>query len=674
MKPSLSAVLSSFLALALAAGCASAPRAAAVDPTAPTISDADLSALLLLQVDRQIYEPFTVRRALARGPGVREALAVALGRIPGKAGRPILEGLLIDEAPAVRRAAAFGLGELEDPAAKEPLLAAAVDPDSETGLLAVEALGKLKVPVIEVVERLLPLPEGERWARLLPPLFRFHEENAITLAERGLARPEPELHAHAAYALARDPFPQAAPILRPLLSDGDPLVRAWAARGLGLVGGAGDAERLVPLFTDTAAGPTIQALRSARTLILAKKDPPPAAARPLLLDLLRDPRAGVRVTAIEAAAAWLPDSRLSEALIAFAAGGEGRERGNALVALATGGSDARTAALVQQAAASSDADVRSRAAEAAAKLGPAGHAVLVQLAADPSPEVRQAALAVRLELGDEAAAVAARAALEDADAAVRGVGLDWLAEHGAEVKKIPLERMTELVTAAVADDSPESGLSAIKAVVSLAEGEPLLRGALVVLLEKAAAGSHDYAVRREAGAALGRLGQPDPGPGPAGPLRNAAVYRQILESTERPRSVAVRTARGTFHIRLACPEAPLNCLNFLQLAAQGYFDGLTFHRVVPDFVVQGGDPRGDGSGGPGYTVRDEINRLRYRRGAVGMALAGPDTGGSQFFVALSPQPHLDGGYTVFGEVTDGMEVVDQLQADDRIEKVEEVEK
>jgi len=93
---------------------------------------------------------------------------------------------------------------------------------------------------------------------------------------------------------------------------------------------------------------------------------------------------------------------------------------------------------------------------------------------------------------------------------------------------------------------------------------------------------------------------------------------------------------------------------------------------VPDFVVQGGDPRGDGLGGPGYSIRDEINRRRYRRGAVGMALAGPDTGGSQFFIALTPQPHLDGGYTVFGEVVAGMDVADRLLQGDRIERVREV--
>ena len=151
------------------------------------------------------------------------------------------------------------------------------------------------------------------------------------------------------------------------------------------------------------------------------------------------------------------------------------------------------------------------------------------------------------------------------------------------------------------------------------------------------------------------------------------VYAQILTQTDRARFVEVTTQRGAFRIRLDCPQAPLTCLSFLQLAGQGYYDGLEFHRVVPDFVVQTGDPRGDGWGGPGFALRDEINPLRFVRGAVGMALSGPDTGGSQFFIALSPQPHLDGGYTVFGQVIDGDAVLDQIRQEDRLVTIREVE-
>ena len=109
--------------------------------------------------------------------------------------------------------------------------------------------------------------------------------------------------------------------------------------------------------------------------------------------------------------------------------------------------------------------------------------------------------------------------------------------------------------------------------------------------------------------------------------------------------------------------------NFARLADDGFFDGIRFHRVVPDFVVQGGDPRGDGLGGPGWCIPDEINPLHYGEGAVGMALSEPDTGGSQWFVTLSPQPHLDGGYTIFGQVTRGMHVFHRLLPGDRIERV-----
>jgi cyclophilin family peptidyl-prolyl cis-trans isomerase len=126
----------------------------------------------------------------------------------------------------------------------------------------------------------------------------------------------------------------------------------------------------------------------------------------------------------------------------------------------------------------------------------------------------------------------------------------------------------------------------------------------------------------------------------------------------------IRTARGIAIFDLDAEEAPMTVESFRALAARRFFDGIVIHRVVPDFVVQSGDPRGDGSGGPGYAIRDEINPLRYRRGAVGMALSGADTGGSQWFVTLAPQLHLDGGYTVFGRVREGAELFDRTEQDD----------
>jgi cyclophilin family peptidyl-prolyl cis-trans isomerase len=134
--------------------------------------------------------------------------------------------------------------------------------------------------------------------------------------------------------------------------------------------------------------------------------------------------------------------------------------------------------------------------------------------------------------------------------------------------------------------------------------------------------------------------------------------------------VYLDTDRGLIQIEMAVLDAPLTVENFIALARKGYFNGLSVHRVVPNFVVQDGDPRGDGEGAPGYTIRDEINQRPYLRGTVGMALdPWRDTGGSQYFITHSPQPHLDARYSVFGRVIAGMDVVDQLQQWDVIRQV-----
>ncbi|MCG3119567.1 MAG: hypothetical protein ALAOOOJD_01997 [bacterium] len=131
----------------------------------------------------------------------------------------------------------------------------------------------------------------------------------------------------------------------------------------------------------------------------------------------------------------------------------------------------------------------------------------------------------------------------------------------------------------------------------------------------------------------------------------------------------IQTNKGNIEIAFYPDLAPLTVLSFVRLAQKGYFDGLSIHRVVPNFVIQTGDPRGDGWGGPGYAIRAEFSRLRYTRGTVGMASAGTDTEGSQFFITHSEQPHLEGKYTIFAHVKKGMDVVDALQVGDRMEKV-----
>jgi cyclophilin family peptidyl-prolyl cis-trans isomerase len=150
-------------------------------------------------------------------------------------------------------------------------------------------------------------------------------------------------------------------------------------------------------------------------------------------------------------------------------------------------------------------------------------------------------------------------------------------------------------------------------------------------------------------------------------LNTTADYRRALARRNGAVKAVLTTSKGTFTIDLAPEDAPLTVDNFIKLARGRYFNGVDVHRVVPNFVMQDGDPRGDGNGGPGWSIRCEINTLSYDRGAVGMALSGKDTGGSQWFVTHSPQPHLDGGYTVFGRVNEkDMKVVDNIVRGDKI--------
>jgi cyclophilin family peptidyl-prolyl cis-trans isomerase len=156
------------------------------------------------------------------------------------------------------------------------------------------------------------------------------------------------------------------------------------------------------------------------------------------------------------------------------------------------------------------------------------------------------------------------------------------------------------------------------------------------------------------------------------PSRTEDDWR-LLESINPNQRVRIVTNRGEFVLELMKEQAPFTVLNFVKLIRKEFYNGLYFHRVVPDFVVQGGDPRGDGWGGPGYTMRTEISNANFERGSCGIASAGKDTEGSQFFITHGATPHLDGRYTVFAKTAEGMDVVDCLQIGDTIKTVQLVQ-
>ncbi len=136
-------------------------------------------------------------------------------------------------------------------------------------------------------------------------------------------------------------------------------------------------------------------------------------------------------------------------------------------------------------------------------------------------------------------------------------------------------------------------------------------------------------------------------------------------------TATIETNRGTIELELDAEKAPKTVNNFAFLAGEGFYDGVTFHRVIPNFMVQTGDPTGTGSGGPGYRFEDETkdNPLRHETGVISMANAGPNTNGSQFFITHSPQPHLNGKHTVFGKVVKGKDIVDAIRQGDVMTRV-----
>lgn len=157
----------------------------------------------------------------------------------------------------------------------------------------------------------------------------------------------------------------------------------------------------------------------------------------------------------------------------------------------------------------------------------------------------------------------------------------------------------------------------------------------------------------------------------------AAFAQESAPKTYSPDFAKLDSVRATIHtkygpmvFRLTHDKTPQTVANFLALAEAKFYDGLTFHRVIPGFMVQGGDPKGDGTGGPGWTIPDEFSPdLQHVTGALSMANAGPGTGGSQFFVVQVPQPHLNGRHTVFGQMREGWDVSCLIEASDRIDSI-----
>ena len=642
-------------------GCAAAVTAAEPAP-------AEARAQVLALADARRFDGATLG-ALARHPdaGVRETVARAVGELANPAGVALLAQLADDPEVGVRCAAAQGAGRLasmlpEKAAEREALgkelrrLVQDKNPDVRAAAAWGAGMAALNGSDLWVLQRLSLEKAPAVEAALLQELWRFSGTLWIKRATTFMASRDARVRLAAVWSLARSGRAEAVAGLKQAADDSDPLVRMVALEGARRLKTSALWSELLAGVTDSDARVRIAAFQGLAAVLTSDPGrilPPQGVERLKALIGDADPdRVQERVVAIRLAGA----ARCCEELLkAVMAGGEPWVAGEALVAFAQLG-EVGSDQTVREWFASKELP-RRLAAVGAFKHVNQGQRQLIAALADPQAEVRLTALA---RLGDDpspAATSAIKQRLEDGDPAVRAAAVEALAARKA------LPGIAELVSLLEREHGTELPDAAVALVDALAQAD-LFTDAAKAALEKLVAGPDPVMARAAWGALLKR--------GDALPLpevktgRDAAFYRNVVEWAGKPRWLEVVTVRGTLQISFDTASAPLQCFRIAEMSEKKFFDDLTFHRVEPDFVVQGGDPRGDGRGGPGFAMRDELTLTPYDAGSVGMALSGPDTGGSQLFVILTPRPHLVGRYPHIGRLAAGLEVCQRLRVGDRI--------
>jgi len=694
--------LLALLLVGAAARCVPAPTL----PAAPVITPVDKAEWILRLEDSRVLadpvppvagptagaepaapQPVPPRADLMRlvddpDAQVRRAAALAIGRVGLPEGVPALVRALADPEGEVRQMAAFALGLIGDPAGLEPLKQAlATDGDPRVRGRAAEALGRAGdataapaigqmvhdyvqqgvVGAIDADDETYPMAPPVEAIRLgvfaLARLKAYEPLASATLGSDGLpvTRWWP-----LAFAYQRVGDPSALTILMHLAAGAGVYTKAFAARGLGEAGDPEAVRILTPLLDVDRQDPRV-VVAAIRALARIGGDAPPPLVDLLLrpdldsnvrlevvdalgrmhapqavdavMDFIADPWPAMRAAAIQALSRMDRDSLV---LVLSSLPPDPHWSVRAAVATALGQLDYQTAA----------PRLDELLADEDRRVVPAALTTLVRLKA-PSAEA-----VLRQHLGDDDAVIRMTAARE-----IAALEPAWGAAALADAYRSWRGDATYGPRAAALAGLVAYGASAAVPVLTEALADPA------------------WAVRLRAAELLRTL---DPTAAPANEIRPVPdVAPPGLESYDDPSLVDppyapqlyIETDKGTIQIELSVRDAPITSRALAELARRGFYTGLNVHRVVPNFVVQIGDPRGDGEGGPGFTLRDEINERPYLRGTVGMALDWADTGGSQFFITHSPQPHLDGRYTVIGTVVAGMDVVDRLQQWDVVRRV-----
>ena len=650
--------------------------------------------------------------------GARRRAILAIGRIGYPSGLAALMDILISDQnpenrdPEMRAVAAFSIGQIQNQHAVSVLLERlnpAIEKSPQVRARAVEALGKIGSNKLaaaalgnygirgmaEAIVRQLPPTTGpvSDDAKLigsmaLTALLRIREVSTVEAIAAQLRSPDPDLRWQAANALARirEGIAAATPSLLPLLDDKDPLVRANAARALGVAKATQAIDPLIKLLGEKDERVVAGAINALGAIGDPRAvDPLVSLGNTLLSGYRSFDRARLGVPAqqnllllIATALGTVKDERAVPFLKAFRfADGKLGSHPEIEVAIARFGESVffdvpATAKLL-----SDDFKAMASYAQGLGELGTdRARALLIDLLSGKTygkpdaraiPPILNALAAAKVDgLRD-----LLLEQLKSTDVYIREASATLLGELGDTSDPV-IAALYEAYKSARSDKLNEARIAIVVAV------EKLKRPMNVQVLAETTR-DPDYVVRLKAAEFLRasttevsttrlQIGKVDTG-------HDRAYWRRMAdmsESIKNPTAV-IHTKKGDIRIELFADQSPMTVDNFIQLARSGFYNGLLFVRVVPNFVIQGGDPRGDQNGGPGYQIRDEVNLHKYETGTVGMALSGKDTGGSQFFITHSPQPHLDGGYTIFGRVTEGMDVVNRIARGDRMERLEIIE-
>jgi len=679
--------------LAVVVGCSSSKKSTKAEPKVPPelAQIADLEDRRSLGAENQLY-------TLARShklPEVRSRALVALGRIQDPESTDTILNALTDEYPEVRREAAFAAGLIGLSWQKLPEAQKTKLSTDLVGFETVEADPGVKLLLIDAMARVGALPSAERLidllatpgdpqaraaiglginARLLAPAplpARAFAALALLIKKEN----PPAVRFAAAYALAASKNAVARYNLLLCAQDEAADVRGACAKGLGDVGTDIDAVTLMKLLDDGDYRVVVEATRA-----LAKLSGRCKAACPANTALSSLSFRAERLIKGDTAGGAQP-------LLALAQQGLGANGKPVLVALRdqlVAGQGAATDPKIKK----DIANIECRLAAAIDRLTgtlkesltcgagqipePQRLALgLTELSANPAkdPAKRVEEVAAYLTHGDNKVKIAAIAALGENKNAAAVEKLKPFLTHSDPVvasnAATALAKIGDKASIPAILPLVASGFSQVEVAPAIAEAVALLDAKEAIPELQKWLTSPQATVRDSAAVALTKL--------TGAAVIAARVERplNLVKNAEIPKDavLVVKTEKGDFELKLYTQDAPLTSANFLSLTKSKFFKNLTWHRIVPDFVAQGGDPRGDGEGGPGYTIRCELNHRPFNRGVVGMALGGKDTGGSQFFVMLAPHPHLDGKYTTFAEVTRGQEVVDALLEGDRILEV-----